>query len=158
MTAIKMQRSEDWLRDYNDKRAKQRQGIVPDERPRSADGFVEVGPKIIRRGKHKSPYLFQVAAYCRSLGVPEPEGEWYFHDDREWRLDLAWPMQKVALEIDGGLWSNGAHSRGSGIKGDHEKRNAATAQGWRLFYADPSPRSLAEVIMLIANSCLRSCK
>ena len=38
-----------------------------------------------------------------------------------WAFDRAWPDLKVAIEIDGGTFSRGAHVRGKGIENDHEK-------------------------------------
>ena len=51
----------------------------------------------------------------------------------DWRFDFAWPSEGVALECNGGTWSNGRHSRGAGYSEDCRKLNAATALGWRVF-------------------------
>lgn len=50
---------------------------------------------------------------------------------RRWRMDFAWQAQRVYVEIDGGTWTGGRHTRGAGIEQDAEKENAAAAQGWR---------------------------
>jgi len=55
-----------------------------------------------------------------------------FHPTRRWRFDVAFVEQKVAVEIDGGCWSRGRHTRGSGYIKDTEKLNAAVVQGWRV--------------------------
>ncbi len=52
--------------------------------------------------------------------------------DRQWRFDFAWPEQKVAVEIDGGIFVHGGHNRGMQITADHEKANYATMRGWRV--------------------------
>lgn len=49
---------------------------------------------------------------------------------REWRFDWAWPEYKVALEIQGGTFVNGRHSRGPALRKEYEKLNAALVQGW----------------------------
>jgi hypothetical protein len=90
------------------------------------------------------------------LGVPEPVGEWYPLEHREYRIDLAWPGPKVGLDVQGGLFTQGAHSRPAGIRADIERMNLIVAAGWRLFYCEPDLASIARAIMLIANSCLRS--
>lgn len=59
-----------------------------------------------------------------------PEREFRFCDHRRWRLDFAWPSHKVAVELEGGVWSRGRHSRGSGMKGDMDKYNTAAIYGW----------------------------
>ena len=51
---------------------------------------------------------------------------------RQWRLDFAWPSLLVALEIQGGTWVQGGHSRGLGYEADCDKANAATLLGWRV--------------------------
>jgi hypothetical protein len=54
---------------------------------------------------------------------------------RDWRFDFAWPdsANGVAVEIEGGTWSQGRHVRGPGFRSDCEKYNAATALCWRIF-------------------------
>lgn len=51
---------------------------------------------------------------------------------RNWRFDFAWPDRRVAVEVEGGVWSNGRHTRGQGFIADTEKYNQATLQGWRV--------------------------
>jgi very-short-patch-repair endonuclease len=61
-----------------------------------------------------------------------PEREWMFHPTRKWRFDFAWPDVKLAVEIEGGTWRGGRHSRGSGFDNDAAKYNAAVLLGWRV--------------------------
>lgn len=70
----------------------------------------------------------QIAA-CQ---LPKPECEVRFHDKRRWRFDLAWPERKVAVEIDGAVWSGGRHVRGAGVEKDCEKFCEAAIAGWRV--------------------------
>jgi hypothetical protein len=58
---------------------------------------------------------------------------------QDWRLDFAWPSQKIALEAEGGVWSRGRHVRPAGFLGDIAKYNAATMQGWRLLRVTGTP-------------------
>lgn len=62
-----------------------------------------------------------------------PEREYVFHETRKWRLDFAWPEQKVAVELEGGIWTGGRHTRAKGFQGDCHKHNALIAAGWRPF-------------------------
>jgi hypothetical protein len=66
-------------------------------------------------------------------GMAPPEREHKFHPRRRWRLDLSYPALKVAFEVEGGVWSEGRHTRGSGFIGDCEKYNEATLLGWRVY-------------------------
>lgn len=85
----------------------------------------------------KSPYWLLVRVGCEQAALPFPEAEYTFHPKRKWRFDWAWVKQRVALEIDGGVWVQGRHARGSGLVKEHEKMNAAAALGWRIFRCTP---------------------
>lgn len=61
---------------------------------------------------------------------PAPQREYRFDAVRRWRFDLAWPLQLVAVECDGGQWCAGG-GRHNG-DADREKLNAAAVQGWRV--------------------------
>ena len=73
----------------------------------------------------------------RSVGLPAPVREHRFHPVRRWRFDYAWIEHKVALEVEGGVWTGGRHTRGAGFVGDMEKYNAATVAGWRVVRVVP---------------------
>lgn len=64
------------------------------------------------------------------LGVPEPVRQYRYHPHRRWRFDFAWPDHGLAVEVDGGTWSGGRHTRGAGYEKDSEKINAANLLGW----------------------------
>ena len=70
-------------------------------------------------------------------GLPSPAREYRFHPKRRWRFDFAWPLYKVAVEIDGGIYSRGRHVRGSGFERDAEKGNTAVLAGWRVLHFTP---------------------
>lgn len=69
----------------------------------------------------------------RQLDGPELVPEYRFHATRKWRLDFAHPSTLVAVELEGGIYTNGRHVRGQGFRDDCEKYNAATADGWAVF-------------------------
>ena len=73
------------------------------------------------------------AQLCRTLKMPEPQREYKFHPTRRWRFDFAWPEKKVAVEIEGGVYIDGRHTRGKGYERDLEKYNAAVTDGWKVF-------------------------
>ena len=69
----------------------------------------------------------------RLAGLPEPTMEYSFAaPERKWRWDMAYPDIKLAIEVDGGTWSGGRHTSGSGFSKDCEKHNAGVLRGWAL--------------------------
>jgi very-short-patch-repair endonuclease len=64
--------------------------------------------------------------------LPVPEREFRFHPTRKWRFDFAWPKESLAVEVDGGLFVAGRHSRGAGAEKDMEKFAEAMIGGWRV--------------------------
>lgn len=77
-------------------------------------------------------------ATCRGAGILEPQPEFRFHHERKWRFDFAWVEAKVYLEVQGGIWQNGRHSRGAALLKEWEKLNTATAMGWRPLFCQPN--------------------
>lgn len=82
----------------------------------------------------------------------EPVPEYRFHDTRKWRFDFAWPADLVALEVQGGIFIGGGHSRGGYLLKEHEKRNEAAAAGWRILYCVPKELCIQETIDLIKRA------
>ena len=76
-------------------------------------------------------------SHIRLIGLPTPEREYRFHPLRRWRFDFAWPLLKIAAEVDGGIYSRGRHVRGAGFERDAEKGNAAVLAGWRVLHFTP---------------------
>lgn len=58
--------------------------------------------------------------------------EYRFDPTRYWKFDFADKQHMIAVEIEGGVFSQGRHTRGKGFVNDCEKYNAATIQGWRV--------------------------
>jgi len=71
-----------------------------------------------------------LARQITEAGLPDPVPEHRFDPTRRWRFDFAWLPDKVAVEVEGGSWINGRHSRGKGFAADCEKYNCAQVQGW----------------------------
>jgi len=63
--------------------------------------------------------------------------EYRFHKKRLWRFDYAFIQEKIAIEIEGGAYTNGRHTRGSGFIKDMEKYNAANVLGWNVLRYTP---------------------
>lgn len=75
------------------------------------------------------------ALHCRASGLV-PVREHVFCPGRRWRFDFAFKDQMVAVELEGGIWTNGRHTRGSGVIGDMEKYNMAARLGWAVYRFD----------------------
>lgn len=72
------------------------------------------------------------AAAWRMAGGPEPVREHRFAAGRRFRFDFCWPDKMVAVELEGGIWTGGGHTRGAGYRENCEKYNLAAIQGWRV--------------------------
>lgn len=59
--------------------------------------------------------------------------QYQFVPTRKWRADFVIPKHHILIEIEGGVFVGGRHTRGSGYTKDIEKYNAATLAGWRVF-------------------------
>lgn len=85
----------------------------------------------------------------------KPTREWRFCD-RKWRFDFAvvgvpgWPQRpKLGIEIEGGAFTHGRHTRGAGFVKDLEKYNHATLLGWKVLRFTPQQVLKGEAIAFI---------
>ena len=90
-------------------------------------------------------------ARLKAKGLPLPVAEHRFCE-RRWRFDFAWPAQMIALEVEGGVWTGGRHTRGAGFLKDLEKYNAAAALGWRVIRCTPSTLCNTDTIELLKTT------
>jgi hypothetical protein len=80
----------------------------------------------------KRDHAEKIPALCRIHSIPEPAREHEFVPGRKFRFDAAWPAHRVAVEIHGGEWIGGGHSRGHVFSADQEKMRHAALLGWRV--------------------------
>ena len=78
----------------------------------------------------KSELEDQLALQFDAVGL-KYKRQYRFHAERRWLLDFAFPRRKVSVEVEGGIWTGGRHTRGAGFEGDCEKQNEAVTMGWR---------------------------
>lgn len=94
------------------------------------------GPSTLEKG-----FRFLFGKFAADL--PEPVTEHKFAVDasqfrtekgnrRQWRFDFCWPAYRVAIEVEGGIFTGGRHGRGAAYSDDCEKYNAAVILGWRV--------------------------
>lgn len=74
-----------------------------------------------------------------------------FHPARKWRIDYAIIPHKIAIEVEGGAYTNGRHTRPMGFVNDMEKYNALTVHGWRLIRVQPKDLVTVKTLNLIKN-------
>jgi very-short-patch-repair endonuclease len=92
---------------------------------------------------------------CPTFGVPIPVLEYKFHGERRWRFDFCWIKQKVALEVEGAVFTGGRHTRGAGFMKDMEKYNNAAMLGWRVVRCTPTNLCKLETFEMV-RKCLEN--
>lgn len=88
---------------------------------------------------------------CLLAGIPAPTPEYRFCA-RAWRFDWAWPEHRTALEVEGGAWTGGRHTRGAGFLADMAKYNAAQVLGWTLLRCTPDTLATDATLTLIRDA------
>lgn len=115
------------------------------QQPRKARG--------VRRGPAVSRSL-RTAAFLARLaqeGLPLPAQEFRFYAPRLWRADFCWPNERLILEVQGGIFVNGRHSRGAALLREWDKLNTAAGLGFRVIYTQPADLlSVATIVFIRA--------
>lgn len=93
--------------------------------------------KAAKKDPQSGRYVATVNALCDARGLPRPTPEVQFHPTRKWRCDFCWIAERVVMEVDGGIFTNGRHTRGSGWIKDAEKRRELAAMGYLLIPVSP---------------------
>ena len=91
-------------------------------------------------------------ALLGAADLPVPEPEFRFWPERKFRFDYAWPEKRLALEVEGGVFTMGRHTRGAGYAKDLLKYSEAAARGWRILRVMPSQLTKAETITLVQRA------
>lgn len=98
--------------------------------PNKLDSAIKAAEKAQKAPKEASSLEQAFMIAWNGTGYPTPEQEYRFHPTRKWRFDFCWPSIKLAVEAEGGLYSNGRHNRALGYIGDMQKYNAAAELGY----------------------------
>ncbi len=108
---------------------------------------MSIGALVTRRGRSsrapKDLHGLEHRLFLQALvdrGLPAPVTELRFASPRRWRFDYAFPLNDsgVALEVEGGAFVRGRHTRGVGFVKDMEKYSEAAARGWLLIRVTPA--------------------
>lgn len=82
--------------------------------------------------------------------------EFMFHPTRKWRFDYAIPAAQVAIEVEGGAYTQGRHTRGRGFEADMEKYNTAEAMGWHVLRVTPDRLCAPKTIELVHRTVVNA--
>ena len=72
-----------------------------------------------------------LALHLKALNI-KYEREFKFCESRKWKADFHILESKLLVEVEGGIWSGGRHTRGSGYIKDLEKYNEVSKLGYTL--------------------------
>lgn len=104
----------------------------------------------------------------RALRLPDPQREYRFCVEavgagagirrrlkeaglKDWRLDFYWVDQKLAVEVEGGGWTEGRHTRGSGFAEDLRKYHVAMGMGITVYRCDGALVRSGDAVELIGR-------
>lgn len=87
-----------------------------------------------KRPKGPSEHEAYFRLQLRAHKIDGFEEQYRFLPTRLWKFDFAQPDNKIAVELDGGIWGKkSGHNSGIGILQKMEKMNEAQRLGWRVF-------------------------
>lgn len=108
-------------------------------------------PKVLQNTG--SPLERHLETSLLAAGVVGWEREVVFHPTRRWRIDFCFRVQRLAVEIEGGIYhSGGGHSSVAGIKRDIAKHNQLMLLGWRLLRVHGDQVRSGEAVELIRQA------
>lgn len=93
-----------------------------------------------------------VLAYFEECRLPDCQTEYKFHPVRKWRFDYAFVFYSIAIEVQGGIWIGGAHSRGRFLVRDYEKLNEAQLLGWIVLQVQPKDLCTLDTVQMIKRA------
>lgn len=85
----------------------------------------------------KRLFGFHLATHAREVGQAQEEYPFSAGEGRQFRFDFALVHLGLGIEINGGIWTKGAHGHPSDILRNMEKTNLAAALGWRVLAFSP---------------------
>jgi len=116
--------------------------------------FAQVIERYWHGPKPVSEFQFLQKKYAEALGM----------NPRLWRFDFSWPWNwplvstrkpfALAVEIEGGVYTQGRHTRGKGFEADCEKYNTAQALGWSVLRY--TPQMIQRQPLCVLSECSRA--
>lgn len=109
-------------------------------------------PMLLKAAGVDSEIELTLANRLNRAGLPPGVPQFRFVDGRQFRFDRAWPDRMVAVEVQGGIWSQNGHGRGSIIARDCAKLSLAAALGWRVLPLTKEMIEDGQAVDLIAQA------
>lgn len=106
--------------------------------------------RVIKGQRVQSEGELRLARDLKALKI-NFEQEYKFHPERNWRADFLITGTKILVEVEGGIWSGGRHTRAKGYLGDMEKYNAAAILGFKVLRFDTQQVKSGLAIKQIEN-------
>ncbi len=78
-----------------------------------------------------------LAFQLKAVNAPLFERQFRIHPERRFRADFYFPLARVVVEVEGGAFVNGRHSRGTGVENDAEKSALIAQMPARLIRVTP---------------------
>jgi hypothetical protein len=79
--------------------------------------------------------------------------QWMPFEDVGYAFDFAWPDRNpiILVEVQGGIWSGGAHVRPKGVLRDIDKHNRAAMAGYLLLYVTAESISNGTAVAMVED-------
>jgi hypothetical protein len=97
-----------------------------------------------------------LAYQCIADKLPPFVQNYNFLPDRKFEIDLAWVEYKCGVEVNGGVFTKGAHGSPLAILRDMEKSNLLVLCGWKILRYTPSEVSVGNALAGIKKLLARS--
>ncbi len=94
-----------------------------------------------------------LAFQLRAAQAPAFERQFRIHPQRRFRCDFYFPGARLAVEVDGGGFIGGRHSRGAGIESDCEKSALIALLPARLLRVTPRQVRDGRALAWILAAC-----
>lgn len=79
--------------------------------------------------------------------LPEPLRQYQWHPTVAYRADVAWVVEQLMVEVDGGIWQKrGGHTTGKGYEHDRIRDAEALCLGWTVLRVTPGMVERGEAV------------
>ena len=103
--------------------------------------------------RYRQPAVDTLVFQCKVAKLPVPQTEFQFHATRKWKADVCWPYitNPLIVEVDGGLYVNGGHTRGAAREKDYERDAEALKLGYRILRVSPGQVKSGKAILWLQD-------